>query len=271
MNAKIYLEKGNELYERKKIPESTANYKKAIELKPNYLQALLQLLKISETQKNWSETIKYCRQILVFAPKRHGVYVRLARALTKQNKVYGAIAAYAEAIELKPDLPARIYRDYGDLLLQVNDANPDAIAPYRKAAKIKQDWGAGFYNKFANLLEKQGILEEATTYYLKALSLQWDNPTQFLRVGNIYFKQGLLKEAAGNYQRALELDPQFVNAYKRLGDLLQQKNQLDDAVKCYKKALEIKPDFKNGYRALGDALQKQGQETEAQQCYRLAS
>ena len=61
MDAKIYLEKGNELYEQAKLPESISNYKKAIELKPDYIQALLQLLKISETQKNWSETIKYCR------------------------------------------------------------------------------------------------------------------------------------------------------------------------------------------------------------------
>ena len=269
-NAKIYFDKGNKLYEEKNL-ESIFNYKKAIKLKPDYIQALLQLIRIYETQKNWSEAAKYCRQVLVFEPKRHDVYIRLGRALAKQNKIYAAIAAYTEAIELKPDSPASVYRTYGDLLLQVNNNNLDAIAAYQKAAEIKSDWGASFYNKFANLLEKQKKLAEATTYYLKALSLQGKNPRQYFMVANIYFKQGLLQEAAGNYQRALELDPNFCNAYKRLGDLLKEKNQLDDATKCYQKAIEIRPDFKVAYRSLGELLMGQGKQSEAEVCFQQAN
>ncbi|MEL7418774.1 MAG: tetratricopeptide repeat protein [Cyanobacteria bacterium J06555_3] len=271
IKAKKDLDQGNKLKEQGLLAESIAHFQKAIATKPDYIHPLHPLGEVYETQENWSEAAKCYRRIIGLNPNNPGAYIKLAKVLAKQNKVYGAISAYAEAIELKPDLPAGIYRNYGDLLLQVNDRNPDAIAPYQKAAAIKQYWDASFYNKFANLLEKQGNLEEATKYYLKALSLQGNNPRQYFSVGNIYFKQGLLKEAAGNYQRAIELKPDFSNVYKRLGDLLKQKHQLDDAVKCYQKALEIQPDFKGAYRALGNVLMEQGKQSEARECYQRAS
>ncbi|MEO1342295.1 MAG: tetratricopeptide repeat protein [Cyanobacteria bacterium J06635_13] len=271
IKAKTDLDQGNKLKEQGLLEKSIAHYQKAIATKPDYIQPLHSLGGVYETQANWSEAAKCYRRIISLNSSSHSAYIKLARVLRRQNKIYGAITAYAEVIELKPDLPAAVYRTYGDLLLEVNDRNPDAIAPYQKAAEIKQDWGTAFYNKFANLLEKQGNLVEATKYYLKALSLQDDNPRQYLSVGNIYFKQGLLKEAAGNYQRAIELKPDFSNVYKRLGDLLKQKNQLDDAVKCYQKSLEIQPDFKGAYRALGNVLMEQGKQSEARQCYQRAS
>ncbi|MDJ0569643.1 MAG: hypothetical protein QNJ53_11415 [Pleurocapsa sp. MO_192.B19] len=45
-------------------------------------------------------------------PNNHVGYLKLARVLKQQNKIYGAIAAYAEAIKLKSDLPARVYKDF---------------------------------------------------------------------------------------------------------------------------------------------------------------
>lgn len=271
IKAKKDLDQGNKLKEKGLLAESIAHYQKAIATKPDYIQPLHPLGEVYETQENWSEAAKCYRRIIGLNSSSFSAYIKLARVLKQQSKIYGAIAAYTEAIELKPDLPAGIYRNYGDLLLQVNERNPDAITAYQKAIELKQDWGAGFYNKFANLLEKQGNLGEATKYYLKALSLQGDNPRQYLSVGNIYFKQGLLKEAAGNYQRAIELKPDFSNVYKRLGDLLKQKNQLDDAVKCYQKSLEIQPDLKGAYRALGNVLMEQGKQSEARECYQRAS
>jgi tetratricopeptide (TPR) repeat protein len=269
--AKMYCTKGAELQKQGNLEESIKSYQQAIKIKSDYAQPLLNLGKVYASQENWSESAKCYQHIIGLNSDNSYAYIGLARALLKQNKTYGAIAAYAEAIELKSDLPARVYKDYGDLLIKVNRTNPDAIAAYQKAAEIKQDWGANFYNKLASLFEQQGNLGEATTYYLKALSLSGSNPKLYLNVGNIYFKQGLLNEAAGNYQRALELKPDFSNVYKRLGDLLKQKNQLNDAVKCYLKALEIQPDFKNAYRSLGDVLMEQGKHSEAQQSYQRAN
>ncbi|MDJ0569649.1 MAG: tetratricopeptide repeat protein [Pleurocapsa sp. MO_192.B19] len=265
--AKAHLNKGNELKEQGMLAESIASYQKSLTIKQDYIQPLSKLGEIYEAQKNWVEANKCYRRMIGLRPNNHVGYLKLARVLKQQHKIYGAIAAYAEAIELKSDLPARVYKDYGDLLIQVNNANPDAIAAYQKAAEIKPDWGAGFYNKLASLLEKQENLVEATKYYLKALSLQGENPKLYLSVGNVYFKQGLLNEALGNYQKALEFQPDYGIVYKRLGDLLKQRNQLDDAIKCYQKALEINPDFKGIYRLLGDVLMTQGKQLEAQQCY----
>ncbi|MGB5636027.1 MAG: tetratricopeptide repeat protein [Waterburya sp.] len=268
--AKENLSKATELRRKGMLAESIGEYKQSLKIKPDFIGAIVDLAKVYETQKKWGEASKCYQKLIAFRPNNHVGYLKLAKTLKQNKKIYGAIAAYAEAIELKPDLPARVYKDYGDLLIQVNSTNSDAIAAYIKAAEMKQNWGFGFYNKLANLFEKQGNLTEATTYYLKALNLQEDNPQLYFNVGNIYFKQGLLNKAVGNYKRALQLKPDFSNVYHKLGDLFKQRNQSDDAIKCYQKALEIKPDFKTAYRSLGDVLMTQGKQSIAQKCYQKA-
>jgi tetratricopeptide (TPR) repeat protein len=262
-----YFEKGNKLKKLKYFDESISQYLKCLKIKPDSIKSILCLAEVYEIQDNLIEASKCYRKLIILRPNNHVCYLKLAKVLKQQNKVYGAIAAYSEAIELKPDLAAGVYRDYGDLLLQVNNTNPDGITAYQKAVEIKQDWSSDFYNKLASLLEKQGKFAIALKYYLHALSLKEDNPQFYLNVGNIYFKQGKLNEAVRNYQRALELKPDFSDAYKRLGDLFEQRNQLDDAVRCYQKALEIKPNFKAGYRSLGNVLMQQGKHLEAQKCF----
>ena len=126
--AKANFNQGNELKEQGMVAESISSYQKAIQIKPDYTQPLLKLAAIYEEQENWTEATKCYQRIIGFKPENHGAYLKLAKALKQQNKIYGAISAYQQAIELNPDLPARVYKEYGDLLLQKQNTTASATA-----------------------------------------------------------------------------------------------------------------------------------------------
>jgi protein O-GlcNAc transferase len=138
--AQAKFEQRNRFKKLGNIHESIKSYRQAIQIKPNFVQSLLRLAEVYESQANWRETTKCYQSLIGINPENHAFYLKLAKVLLKQEKIYGAIAAYTEAIELKPELSEQIYRQLGTLLLQEKSANyqqriqhqVDSSAAYKK-------------------------------------------------------------------------------------------------------------------------------------------
>ena len=169
--AKASFEQGNQFREHGQIEDSIQSYRKAIEIKPTYSRPLINLAELYESQENWTEAIKCYRRIIGLDSNNHKAYVKLAKVLVKQNKIHGAIAAYQEAIQLNPDLSAKIYRQLGDLLLQEKDDLDIAINAYRKASETSSDLNPSFYIQYANSLMEKQLIDEAIINYKKAIQL----------------------------------------------------------------------------------------------------
>ena len=265
--AKASFEQGNQFKERGDIAESIQSYQKAIQIQPEYKRPLNNLADIYESQENWLEATKCYQHLIGLEPSSHFYYVKLAKVLVKQNKIYGAIAAYQEALALNPDLPGKIYKTLGDLLLQDKDDTSNAISTYQKASEQSSDWGPGFYIQYANSLMQKQLIDEAIVNYDKAIHLKPDSENFYVLLGNAKAKKEELDNALNCYQKALELNPNLATVYKKIGDIYVQKNQLDIASRYYYKTLELKPDATYVYRCLGDVFTKQGRQTEAVDCY----
>ena len=237
--AKASFETGNKLQEEGNLEESIVSYQQAIKIKPDYAQPLFKLAEIYESQENWREAVKCYRRTIGLKSNNYTAHLKLAKVLIKQNKIYGAIASYYEAIELKPDLPARIYKDLGDLLLQDRQDVDHAIAIYQQAAERKSDWGVNFYIKYADILLEKNLLDQAIFYYQKGIKLKNDNPRFYVSLGDALHQKQDLDKAIVCYEKATQLKPDYVSAYKKLGDVYQEREQLDSAVGCYHKSLEL--------------------------------
>jgi tetratricopeptide (TPR) repeat protein len=116
--AKANFERGNQLEKQGNINESIKSYRQAIQIKPNFVQSLLKLAEVYNSQENWSETTRCYQNLIGINPENHAFHLKLAKVLLKQEKVDQAIAAYTRAIELKPELSQQIYRQLATLLLQ---------------------------------------------------------------------------------------------------------------------------------------------------------
>ena len=89
--------------------------------------------------------------------------------LQKQGKLDEALINYAQAIGINPQKYWAYYHTLGSIFAE-NNLYKEAVEAYYQAIKIKPDFSWTHYH-LAVLLEKQGKLDEASTYYQNAFQL----------------------------------------------------------------------------------------------------
>jgi len=119
------------------------------------------------------------------------------------------------------------------------------------------------YNNLANVLKKQGKLEDVIKHYKKALAINPNFAGGYNNLGNIYRKKGMVDEAILEYQKAIAIDPNLAEAHNNLGFTYNNKGMLDEAISEHKKALAINPNYTKAYNNLCVAYGKKGRLDEA--------
>src|SRR5512135_663511 len=83
----------------------------------------------------------------------------------------------------------------------------------------------------------QSDVENASKYFVKALSLDTNYYLAWNGLGLAHSMRGRLDESAKAYEKCLEVNPQFTEAHNNLGTVYQEMNQLDRAEQEFRKAL----------------------------------
>ena len=84
----------------------------------------------------------------------------------------------------------------------------------------------------------QNDVENATKYFVKALSLDTRFYLAYNAMGLAHSMKGRLDEAAKSYLKCLEINPKFTEARNNLGTVYQEMNQLDKAEAEFRTALQ---------------------------------
>lgn len=149
-----------------KLDEAEASYKKAIELKPNYFQALnnlgsvLQKIgKLDESEASYKKAIKFKSDFI----QAHN---NLGLLLQNIGKLDEAEASFKQAIKFRPDIP-EIYNNLGNLLKDLGRFE-DAEANYKKAIELKPDFVLAHYmlSKIKNFNKEDEQLIQMQKLYL---------------------------------------------------------------------------------------------------------
>ncbi len=149
-----------------------------------------------------------------------------------------ALAAYRQAITLKPDLApahlavAQIYREQQNL--------PAAIASFQQALNIAPAV-ADTHCQLALTYQLQGRLADALASYQQARVLDADLPHIDFNIGLVLHDLGHLPEAASSYQRALLKAPDLVDAAYNLAVVYQTQGQRTAALTAYDQVLAMQP------------------------------
>ncbi len=238
--AKDYFNEGKKLKEIGEIEEAIVSHNKALELKTNYPQPLLELAKIYQERNDYNEAVKCYQKALVLPLEQPSyIYLQLARLHKQNNRIYQSIANYECAAELKSDWTANFHKEYADVLLEQPDAIDRALIAYENALSIEQNWSASFYIKIARLYEQKQRWKESINCYRQALKLQPDSAGTYIAVAGVLTQVGHLETAINCYRKTIEIKPDSYTAYKRLGDIYRDRKQFDEAIESYNKALEL--------------------------------
>ncbi len=251
--------------------DSIAAYRKAVAAKPDVFESNLNLgLILARTGD--PEAAKYLRAATTLKPTAK-TDEGLARAwlslgqVLKKSDPQGAVAAFAEAAELRPTDPEP-HLSAGQVLEQQNDL-AGAEKEYRQAAALDPKSTEPIV-ALANLYIGAKRLPEAEAMVRRYVALDPQNASARALLGRILAKEGKKDEAVKELEAALRSAPEDAAALRELAAFYEADNKFGEAAAQYRRLLEKNPKDPELHRALGLALLHDRKPAEAQAELRAA-
>ena len=163
------------------------------------------------------EAIAQFQQALQLKPGYADAHINLGNALLKKGRVDEAIAQFQQAVQLKPGY-AQAHNNLGDALLKAGRLD-EAITQFQMALQLEPDYAEAGFN-LGNALSKQGRLAEAMAHYQQALHINPGYAKAHINFGNTLIKMGRPAEAIIHFQKALQLAPGSAEAQNNLAWVL---------------------------------------------------
>ena len=105
------------------------------------------------------------------------------------------------------------------------------------------------YFKIGDLKKSKKICEEI-------ISNNPENPEILNLYAFILYSRNDLDDAVTFWKKAIKLKPNYFESYNGLGNAYSKLNEYDKSIKCFQKAFEIEPKFYEAYNNLGNLLIK---------------
>ena len=151
--------------------EAIVHYKKALEEKPDYVDALNNLGHVLSVSGNAPDAAAYLQRAIQLKPGLAEAHFNLGYALAQQGKIKDAIAQLAEAVRIKPDF-GEAHNNLG-IALAMDGRTAEAIDQWQQALQLNPD-SADTHNNLAYALSGVGRMREAIAHYETALRLKPD-------------------------------------------------------------------------------------------------
>jgi tetratricopeptide (TPR) repeat protein len=176
------------------------------------------------------------RRALEFKPDEAIFHNNLANALSRKGDLDGAILEYRRAIELKADF-AGAHSDLGDALRRKGDMD-GAESEFRRAVEL-QPRNATAHSNLGGFLAHKGDLDGAIAEFRLALELQPNLAEAHSNLGKAFRLKGDLDAAAAAYRAALDLKPDSVGVLGDLTDVLRAKGDFAESLKVFRRFHEV--------------------------------
>ncbi|MGD0464988.1 MAG: tetratricopeptide repeat protein [Tepidisphaeraceae bacterium] len=191
----------------------------------------------------------------------------LAVQLHQSGRLPEAVAAYRQALALKPDF-ATAHSNLGRALSDLGQLT-EALAACRRALALDPNL-AEAHNHLGYTLGKMGLPDEAMAAFRAALALKPNFAEAICNVGVVLARFGRLEEAVGAFRQVLQLNPGQAEATGNLGTALMDLGKLDEALTAFWEALRTRPETPMFYYNAGIALNQLGRKEQAVAALRRA-
>jgi arylsulfatase A-like enzyme/Flp pilus assembly protein TadD len=195
---------------------------------------------------------------LMNAAKRAGQEERTSEAIAKMSAVIREDPGIMDA-----------HLTIGNWLARAGRVD-EAIAAYKEALALKPDDETAMVN-LANIYRQRGRTDDellALEIFKAALKVNPRNPQAWYQLATLYLDLGRLGDARSTFEGALESNPKMGAAYNALGAIAYQKGDLDEAERLIRQGLDLEPDVRTGSYNLGCILETRGRLAEAEALYR---
>ncbi|MGH8002202.1 MAG: tetratricopeptide repeat protein, partial [Brasilonema sp.] len=242
---------GKTLYELKKYKEALAAYDKAIQIEPDYLEAWSGRGFALNKLQRYQEAIASFDKTLQFKNNYPEVWDAKGEALTKLNEYDQALKSYDKAIELNPGYYEAWY--HKAFLLQNLKRYDEAITAYDKVLELKQDYEIAWYNR-GNVLANLQRYQDAVAAYEKAVQYRPKYYQSWLSRGNLLINLQRYPEAIESFEQVIKYNPNNYQAWYGRGWSLHQMKRYEEAVSSYNKAIKLERSNYQVWYSRGNSL-----------------
>lgn len=232
---------------------AAAEYARAIELKPEYLEARKTLATALGRQGRAAEALAQYEALLTYTPQEAGVHHEIGRLRLELQQPGEAEAALRRALALRPDFSSA-HAHLGTALHQQGRLD-EAIAAFRAALSIDPNDADAHYN-LGLVLVARGAADEAAQAYRAAIAHNPQHVEAHVNLGILLAAQGQYTAAIAEYRQAQAIAPNRFEPYFNLAAALAAQGQHEPAAAALQRVLELKPDFTPARQAL-EALRRQ--------------
>ena len=209
----VHCNLGNLLGDRGHADEAIVHYRKALEIKPDHVEAQYNLGNALANRGQVDEAIAHFQKALEIKPDHVRAHANLGSMLARRGRLDEAIAQYLKALEIQPDyVKARC--NLGDALARSGQID-EAIAQYHKALEIEPNnvWALNniAWHRATHPDPKFRDGGEAVVLARRAAELSPDDPNTLGTLAAAYAEAGRFAEAAQTARRAVNLATQQNN------------------------------------------------------------
>ncbi|HEY9694401.1 MAG TPA: tetratricopeptide repeat protein [Oculatellaceae cyanobacterium] len=264
--ATLLFRQGYELWNQGQHAESLAAYNKAVQLKPDYVDAWYYLGYSLEKLGQYEEALANYDEVIRLAPKHpYAWYRRGGLLLTKIHRYDEAVAAYENFIQIHPtDYEGWYFR--GDALIKLQHYS-EAVNSYCQAVFINitsyWDWCERVNNlqelqqhqealrlceAIATSLDNIAAITDLSDYERDAIHECW------YVLADCFLGLESYEQAVVICNKALQSKPNERLFWYSLGKALELLERSEEAIKSYKQAIIIQPNFLEASKGLERVL-----------------
>ncbi|NOT52644.1 MAG: tetratricopeptide repeat protein [Chitinophagaceae bacterium] len=293
----LYQE-GITLKDEKKISEAANKFKKAIQLKPGYADALYELGWCYNDMKDYTGAISALRQTMPAMKTFYKANFELGYAFEMTAKYDSATYYYNKCLSINPDNSgvhkragyveyqlenyAKALEHFVNFEKTVKTEIADYLYWYRKgfmqnalkdfsSAKISLNKSLEFKTDYMNTYLELGFAcsrlkenNDAINWYKKAIEIDPKSHIGYNGIGEVYRDNIKNRDMSMSwYQKTLDINPNERKANFGMGYCLNSKERYSEAVPYLKKAIEMEDTYTAAYVELGYSYYKTGNHTDA--------
>lgn len=190
-----------------------------------------------------------------------------AKAAAEQGQTDQAMAAYREALRLKPDY-GQALTGLGALLL-LQKQMEEARDLFERALRVDPNHATALIN-LAMIDRAEGDVPTALNRLRQVVARNPDFAEAHLNLGSLLASQNQLEPAISHLSKAVALQPQRAPAHLNLASAYLQAQRWQEAETHFRTTLTLNPKLGFAYEGLGQARAGQGHATDAINAYRQA-
>ena len=218
-DAKGYLDRAVEYYNKGDYDRAIADYTQAIRLDPNDANAYSYRAIAYNYKGDYDRAIADCTQTIRLDPNNTPAYYERGYAYNRKGDYDRAIADFTQAIRLYSNY-ANAYNNRGLAYSRKGDYDR-AIADYTQAIRLDPNFATAYNNRAVEYHDK-GDYDRAIADYTQAIRLDPNFATAYNHRGWTYVQKGNFTQARADVNKALQIDPNYQDA-KTLSEELRKK------------------------------------------------